>query len=79
MKIYDFEGRKNICGTRIREERLKRNMRQEDLAIQLQLRSIGIDRRSITRIEGGLRFVADYEVRAIADVFGMTTDELLGK
>lgn len=31
MKIYDYNGKKNICGERIREARLKQRLSQSDL------------------------------------------------
>lgn len=32
MKIYDYKGRKNISGNRIREARLKKRLSQADFA-----------------------------------------------
>lgn len=32
MKIYDYNGKKNICGERLREARVIQRLRQEDLA-----------------------------------------------
>ena len=32
MKIYDYNGKKNICGDRLREARVIQRLRQEDLA-----------------------------------------------
>lgn len=29
MKIYDYNGKKNICGDRLREARVVRRLRQE--------------------------------------------------
>lgn len=37
MKIYDYKGRKNISGNRIREARLKKRLSQADLAARLQI------------------------------------------
>lgn len=51
MKIYDFEGKKNISGDRIREARIKRRWSQSTLAQKLQLEGITIERDSISRIE----------------------------
>lgn len=78
MKIYDFNGRKNICRQKVREERLKRNMKQKELAAQMHLRGVVLDDTAISKIESGDRFVTDYEVKVLADIFGITTDELLG-
>ncbi len=37
MKIYDFNGRKNISGNRIYEARTKNRLSQSDLAAQMQI------------------------------------------
>lgn len=68
MKIYDFNGRKNICGDRVREARQKQRMSQSDLAAKLQINGIILERDSISRIESGTRFVADYELLILSRV-----------
>ena len=65
MKIYDYNGKKNICGDRLREARVVRRLRQEDLAAQIQLKGINMERDSISRIEIGTRFVSDFELKII--------------
>ncbi len=72
MKIYDYNGRKNLCGDRVREARQKLRLSQGDLAARLQVASIIIERDSISRIEAGTRFVADYEVVGLAAVLGVS-------
>ena len=68
MKIYDYNGKKNICGNRVREARQKLRLSQSELAAQLQINGINLERDSISRIEAGTRFVADYEVRVLAEI-----------
>lgn len=68
MKIYDYNGRKNLCGKRLREARRKQRISQTDLAAQLQIAGIIIERDSVSRIEAGTRFVADYELKALAQI-----------
>ena len=68
MKIYDYNGKKNICADRIREARVKQRLTQSDLAAQMQVEGVNIERDSISRIEIGTRFVCDYEIRAFAKV-----------
>ena len=75
MKAYDFHGKRNICGDRIREARLS----QSDLCRRLQLAGVIVERDVISRIENGGRFVADFEVVVIADVLEVSVDWLLGK
>ncbi len=78
MKIYDYNGKKNICGERIHEARCKLRLTQSDLAAKLQLNSIIIERDSISRIEIGTRFVADYELREMAKILRVSPLWLLG-
>lgn len=51
MKIYTYKGKKNLCGDRIRIERLKKRMTQMELAAKIQLQGITLERDSISRIE----------------------------
>lgn len=78
LKIYDFNGKKNISGDRIREARLKRRLSQSDLAAQMQVEGIMIERDSVSRIEIGTRFIPDYELPFFAKVLGVSVDWLLG-
>lgn len=78
MKIYDYNGKKNICGERIHEARCKLRLTQSDLAAQLQINGIIIERDSISRIEIGTRFVADYELRELSKILKVSVNWLLG-
>lgn len=68
MKIYDFDGKKNICGLRIKLARKRLKMTQEDLAARLQTNGILIDRISLSRIESGTRFVSDFELKYFSKI-----------
>lgn len=68
MKIYDYGGKKNICGSRIKQARALRNISQSELAAKMQVEGIAIERDSISRIEIGTRFVTDYELKIFAKV-----------
>lgn len=78
LKIYDFDGKKNICGERVHEARCKMRLTQSDLAARLQIEGIIIERDSISRIEIGTRFVADYEIRVLAKILNVSVNWLLG-
>ena len=78
VKIYSYNGKKNISGKRIREARLKLQLSQIDLAAKMQLEGITIERDSISRIEIGTRFVPDYEIPLFAKVLHVSVDWLLG-
>lgn len=77
MKIYDYKGRKNICGDRVREARQKKRFTQEALAAKLQIEGVTMERDSLSRIEIGTRFVTDYELKVLAKVLGVSSLWLL--
>ncbi len=79
MRAYTFHGKRNICGDRIRIARLSQCLSQADLCRKLQLAGIPMERDSISRIESGSRYVADYEVTTFADILGVPILWLLGK
>ena len=77
MKIYDYNGKKNISGDRIRAARQKMRLSQTDLAARMQVEGVLIERDSISRIEIGARFVPDYELPVFAKVLNVSVDWLL--
>ncbi len=77
VKIYDYGGKKNICGDRIREARVVQRMSQSELAAKMQIAGIAIERDSISRIENGTRFAADYELKLFAKVLNVDVVWLL--
>lgn len=79
MKIYWDGKSKNIIGSNIKRLRKEKNLTQKHLAELLQLQGHEFSDLTILRIEQGTRFVPDYEVVILAQFFGITTDELLGK
>ena len=78
MKIYDFNGRKNICGQRVKEARKNLRLSQAELAARLQVSGVVVERDSVSRIEIGTRFVADYEVKILAEILKVSPAYLLG-
>lgn len=79
MKIYDYNGRKNLCGNRVKEARARRNLTQADLAAKPQLTGVIMERDSVSRIEIGTRFVTDYELVVLSEVLGVSMEWLVGK
>lgn len=78
MKIYDYDGKKNICGIKVLEARRKCKLSQVDLAAKLQTEGVNIERDSVSRIELGTRFVADYELLVLSKILGVSPSYLLG-
>lgn len=77
MKIYEYKGKKNLCGDRIRLARLKGRITQSELAARLQVEGVTLERDSISRIEIGTRFVTDYELKIFAKVLNVTVEWLI--
>ena len=73
------EGRNNLCGDNIRKLRLSHptKLSQRALADKMQLIGIDVDKNAIQRIECGKRFVTDIELKALAEIFSVTLDELI--
>lgn len=78
MKIYDYNGKKNICGERVKEARKKCHLSQDNLAAKLQIEGVIMERNSVSRIEIGTRFVADYELVALCKILNVSPEYLLG-
>ena len=72
-------GKNNLCGEKIYELRrsFPTKLSQRALADKMQLIGIDIDKNAIQRIECGKRFVTDIELKAFAEIFGVSTDALL--
>ena len=79
MKIYDFNGQKNISGDRIHQARTTMRLSQADLAARMQVKGAIVEREAISKIETGDRFVTDYELKVFAEVLGVTVGWLIGQ
>ena len=79
MKIYDFDGAKNISGDRIHQARTAMRLSQAELAARMQVCGVMIEREAVSKIETGGRFVTDYELMVFARVLGVTMEWLTGQ
>mgnify|MGYP003295499659 CR=1 FL=1 len=77
VKIYWYEGKKNIVGDKVKALRKEKGLIQKALAEKLQLMGYDFNDLTVLRIENGDRFVADYELKALVEFFGVTSDYLL--
>ncbi len=78
VKIFRPDGRCNTSGERVKEARERAGLSQEQLAARIQLAGLSISQKSISRIETGVRIVADYELAYLADALDVTIYYLLG-
>ena len=72
IKIYWNGTSKNIIGENLRRLRTARGLTQCALAEALQLQGGEFSDLTILRIEKGERFVPDYEVKVLAEFFGVS-------
>jgi len=77
MKQRTEANGKNLIGARLRQLRGRRNMSQRDLARELQLIGIDMDKNVITRIETNKRYVTDFELQALKEIFNVSYDYLI--
>lgn len=70
-------GEKNLIGERLRLLRARAGLSQRDLAHQLQLAGMDMDKNVITRIETNKRYVTDLELRALVQIFDVTYQYLI--
>lgn len=74
------DGRCNLCGQRVAQLRkaMGPDVSQRALADMLQLAGMDADKNAVQRIECGKRFVTDIELKILAQVLGVTVEDLLG-
>lgn len=78
MKKFQYEGKSNISGDRVRELRLRRRLSQSALAAKMQTEGVIVEQDVISRIESGTRLVTDYELLALVKIFGVSSDWIIG-
>ena len=71
-------GDRNIVGARIEQQRKAIGMKQKDLLAQLQINGIDLNASGLSKLEGQLRCVNDFELVAISKILGVSVDWLLG-
>lgn len=74
-----YNNKSNISGKIIEQYRLKADMSREDLAEQLQLLGLSIDRTHILRIEKEKVIIKDFELLAICKILNIDYYELQNK
>lgn len=71
-----YNGKSNVSGKIIENYRNAKNMTREDLAKQLQLLGINIDRSGILRIEKNKVILKDFELLAIIRILNINLEDL---
>ena len=68
-----------IVGERIRDERQRKGMTQEQFAAQLQTLGCDVTRSTFAKMEVGLRHIYANEIRLIKDILNVPFENLLPK
>jgi transcriptional regulator with XRE-family HTH domain len=71
-------GDRNIVGARIEAKRKELGIKQIDLLTQLQIKGVDLNASGLSKMEGQLRYVTDFELKALSEVLGISVAELLG-
>ena len=71
-------GDRNIIGARVEKKRKELGIKQKELLTMLQVAGLEINSSALSKLEGQVRSVSDYEVVAFAKVLNVSLDWLLG-
>lgn len=77
-RIIDYDVQ-NIVGSNVKKLRVEKKLSQKELSERLETYAIYICRGSVSRIEQHARTVTDFELKAIAEVLGVSVDDLFEK
>lgn len=70
------DGKNNVCGGVIAQRRKAMGLSQRELADQLQLSGLDVDKNAIQRMEAGKRFITDIEIVHLAKVMNLSIEQL---
>ena len=70
-------GDRNIIGAKVEARRKAINMKHKDILTQLQIKGIDLNASGLSKLEGQLRCVNDYELKALSEVLNISVGELL--
>ncbi len=70
-------GDRNLIGSKVEEIRKRNGMKQKELLAQLQVNGIDMNASGLSKLEGQLRAVTDIELVALADVLGVSINDLV--
>lgn len=70
-------GDKNLIGARVEAARRSLGMKQKELLAQLQVRGVDMNSSGLSKLEGQIRYVSDYELLAFAEILNVPVMWLL--
>lgn len=72
-------GDRNIVGERVEAARKQSGMKQKELLEKLREKGVLLNGSALSKLEGQLRSVNDYELVALSEVLGVSIDTLVGR
>jgi hypothetical protein len=72
-------GTRNMVGARVELARKQQGMLQKTLLAQMQVSGVDLNASGLSKLEGQVRCVMDFELAALADILGVSVDWLLGR
>lgn len=70
-------GNKNLIGARVETVRREMGMKQKELLAQLQVRGVDMNASGLSKLEGQIRMVTDYELLALSEILNVPVTWLL--
>lgn len=71
-------GDRNLVGERVGNRRKEINMKQIELLTQLREKGVEFNASGLSKLEGQIRSVNDYELIALSEILGVSVNWLLG-
>jgi transcriptional regulator with XRE-family HTH domain len=71
-------GTRNLVGARVELARRNQGMKQRELLARLQVEGIDLNASALSKIEGQIRMVTDFELLALSKVLNVSVEWLLG-
>jgi len=72
-------GTRNLVGARVEQARKNQGMKQKELLAQLQVNGVDMNASGLSKLEGQIRYVTDYELAALSKILNVSVDWLLGR
>ncbi len=72
-------GNRNLIGARVEQARKGLGMKQKELLAQLQVNGVDMNASALSKLEGQMRSVNDFEIVALANILNVSVDWLLGR
>ena len=72
-------GNRNLIGARVEAARKNQGMKQKDLLAQLQVNGVDMNASGLSKLEGQIRLVTDFELVALAEILNVSVNWLLGR